>query len=294
MKLQYILSVVCCLVVGTIVVSCSSEDPGVAAEKQLAVDLEKIETYIADKGLANVTSTQSGLNYAITEAGTGKLPEAGGIVVLHYEGKLLDGSVFDSSFDRGVPFTYVFGVGQVIPGFDEGVSKISEEGSGVIMIPSYLAYGTSGSGSIGANEVLIFNIEVWSDNDILENDLSKIEDYIDTNSITGVEETASGLNYKITQAGSGDNVKSGDAIAVMYKGSLLDGTVFDQTTDASYNYTVGQTALIDGWEEGVALLNASAKATFFIPSTLGYGRSGNQGIAPNEVLIFEIEVVSIN
>ncbi|MEQ9288771.1 MAG: FKBP-type peptidyl-prolyl cis-trans isomerase [Cyclobacteriaceae bacterium] len=294
MKLQSILSVVCLLVAGSIVVSCSKEDPGLAAQKQLALDIEKIETYITDKGLANVTTTSSGLRYAITEAGTGNLPEVSDIVVLHYEGKLLDGSTFDSSFDRGVPFTYVFGVGQVIPGFDEGVSKISQEGAGIIMIPSYLAYGTSGSGSIGANEVLIFNIEVWSDNEILENDLSKIENYIDTKAITGVEETSSGLNYVITKAGTGDNVKEGDAVEIMYRGYLLDGTVFDETTNSSYNYTVGQTGLIEGWEEAVALLNTGAEGTFFIPSKLGYGRSGNQGIAPNEVLIFDIEVVSIN
>ena len=269
-------------------------DSDLSAEEQFALDNEKIDAYIATNNLQNVITTNSGLRYAIIEEGSGNFPVIEELVVVHYKGSLLNGSTFDTSYDRGVPFTYTFGVGQVIPGFDQGVQNVSEEAKGVIIIPSYLAYGSSGSGSIGANEVLVFEIEVLSDAQILEIDLEKIDEYIDAESLTGVVETDSGLNYVITEPGTGDNAKEGDDISLKYKGYRLDGTVFDETTTGTFDYTIGELGLIDGWEEAVFLLNSGAKGTFILPSSIGYGKSGYQAIDPNEVLIFDLELVSIN
>lgn len=293
MKFLSVIKGVCLLTVAVMLWSCGG-DPELSAEEQFAIDNEKIDAYIAANNLQNVQTTNSGLRYAITEEGSGNFPVIQELVVVHYKGNLLNGSTFDSSYDRGAPFTYTFGVGQVIPGFDQGVQNISEEAKGIIIIPSYLAYGAAGSGSIGANEVLVFEIEVLSDAQILEIDLEKIDEFISSNSLTDVVETNSGLNYVITKEGTGDNAKEGDDISLKYKGYLLDGTVFDETTSGTYEYTIGQVGLIDGWEEAVFLLNEGAKGTFMLPSGLGYGKSGNQTIAPNEVLIFDIELVSIN
>jgi FKBP-type peptidyl-prolyl cis-trans isomerase FkpA len=280
------------LVSVTVVLGSCSGDSELSIEEQLSIDVALIDAYIAANNLSNVQISGSGLRYVSTSGGNGELHEPGDFAVIHYEGKLLDGSIFDSSLDRD-PFAFQVGTGSVIPGFDEGVRNINIEGSGIVLIPSYLGYGSRGSGSIGANKVLIFDIQVLSESQITDLDFAKMDEYISTTSLEDVEVTASGINYKITTAGQGDNAKDGDEVAISYKGYLIDGTVFDESTTGTFDYTVGLDGLIDGWKESVYLLNEGAKGTFIMPSALGYGRSGNNVIPPNTVLIFDLELVEI-
>jgi len=111
----------------------------------------------ADK--ENVTTTDSGLQYRVTDEGSGEKPKASDEVTVHYEGRLLDGTVFDSSYERGEPAK--FQVGQVIEGWQEALMLMSEGGTWEVWIPSDLAYGAQGAGgAIGPNEVLNFTIEL--------------------------------------------------------------------------------------------------------------------------------------
>jgi len=107
------------------------------------------------------TMTASGLGYKMTTQGTGKLPEAGKKVKVHYRGTLTDGKVFDSSFERGSPIEFVLGTGQVIRGWDEGIQLFPVGSKGVLMIPPALGYGARGAGGvIPPNATLYFEIEV--------------------------------------------------------------------------------------------------------------------------------------
>ncbi|MDE5733353.1 MAG: FKBP-type peptidyl-prolyl cis-trans isomerase [Bacteroidales bacterium] len=108
----------------------------------------------------------------------------------------------------------------------------------------------------------------------------------------GVDTTASGLQYKIENAGGDYKVMPQDTVEVKYKGTLLDGTVFDETT-GDETRTFNANRVIKGWTEGLGLLGEGGKATFYIPSELAYGERGTRGIAPNSVLIFDVEVVRI-
>lgn len=106
-------------------------------------------------------TTASGLKYVILKEGTGPQPKKGYQVTVHYTGWLTDGKKFDSSVDRGSPFQFNLGVGEVIPGWDEGVSlmKIGEKRK--LIIPPNLGYGARGAGGvIPPNATLIFEVEL--------------------------------------------------------------------------------------------------------------------------------------
>ncbi len=111
------------------------------------------------KGKPGVHTTASGLQYEILKEGTGPKPSAADTVAVHYEGRLIDGTVFDSSIARGQPA--VFPLGQVIPGWTEGVQLMPVGSKYRFTIPPQLGYGESGAGGvIPPNAVLVFDIEL--------------------------------------------------------------------------------------------------------------------------------------
>jgi FKBP-type peptidyl-prolyl cis-trans isomerase FklB len=106
-----------------------------------------------------VVTTDSGLQYEILKEGDGATPKATDKVIAHYEGTLIDGTVFDSSIERGEPAT--FPVNGVIQGWQEVLQMMKEGGKWRVVIPGNLAYGPQGAGEmIGPNETLIFDIEL--------------------------------------------------------------------------------------------------------------------------------------
>ncbi|MBU0510606.1 MAG: FKBP-type peptidyl-prolyl cis-trans isomerase [Chloroflexi bacterium] len=104
--------------------------------------------------------TESGLKYYDIEAGDGAMPTTGQIVVVHYTGWLEDGTQFDSSLDRGQPFTFPLGTGSVIPGWDEGLATMKVGGKRQLVIPAELGYGDAGAGIIPPGATLIFEVEL--------------------------------------------------------------------------------------------------------------------------------------
>ena len=106
----------------------------------------------------------------------------------------------------------------------------------------------------------------------------------------GVVTSGSGLQYRIINPGT--DVKPGpkDTVWVLYKGSLLDGTVFDETPEGSEPVRLMLNRVIPGWTEGLQLIGEGGEIDLFVPSDLGYGPEGNQAIGPNSALIFNVKV----
>jgi len=112
----------------------------------------------------------------------------------------------------------------------------------------------------------------------------------------GFESTESGLRYQYIQKGSGKRAVKGNKVAVHYKGQLVNGMEFDNSYKRKQpiEFTVGVGQVIEGWDEGIMLLNVGDKARFVIPSQLGYGSRGAGGvIPPNATLIFDVELVDV-
>lgn len=119
----------------------------------------ELNRYFKDNNI-NATSTPSGLYYVTTQSGNGEKPQVGASIKVHYTGKLLDGTVFNSSVSRNEPFQFDLGLGQVIPGWDEGFQLMSKGEKATLYIPYYLAYGSGGYGVIPPFETLIFDVEL--------------------------------------------------------------------------------------------------------------------------------------
>ncbi len=251
----------------------------------------------ADKGKTAITSkpvkkpitmkTTSGLEYTITAKGNGKKPVSGDKVKVHYTGTLLDGSKFDSSVDRGQPFSFKIGAGQVIKGWDEGIALLNEGDKATFKIPAELGYGGQAMGSIPANSTLMFDVE-----------LLEIVQSPKPWDITGkkVEKTASGLEYVIVKKGTGTKKPGkGDKVKVHYTGYFKDGKIFDSSVERGepIEFQLGKGQVIKGWDEGLALLNIGDKAHLIIPYTLAYGEQARGPIPAKSDLVFDVELIDI-
>ncbi|MBW4630973.1 MAG: FKBP-type peptidyl-prolyl cis-trans isomerase [Iphinoe sp. HA4291-MV1] len=158
---------VCVVVLVLAQIGASKQDSAVAVQltetTPALIQVQENNTLIASKTMsdANVVTTSSGLKYTDLKEGTGATPKTGQTVVVHYIGTLEDGTKFDSSRDRNSPFSFKLGVGQVIKGWDEGLSTMKVGGRRQLIIPPELGYGARGAGGvIPPNATLVFDVEL--------------------------------------------------------------------------------------------------------------------------------------
>jgi FKBP-type peptidyl-prolyl cis-trans isomerase len=127
-----------------------------------------------------------------------------------------------------------------------------------------------------------------------EGNLEEGRKFLETNKTkTGVTTTASGLQYEVIKEGTGVNPKQEQIVTVNYKGTLIDGTVFDSSYDRGQPATFPLNQVIRGWTEGIPLMKVGGKYKFYIPSELAYGPSAQGNIKANSVLIFEVELLEV-
>ena len=234
----------------------------------------------------NEITTSSGLIYIDKIIGSGEFPNKGDKVSVHYVGTLEDGTKFDSSRDRNLPFEFPLGAGRVFKGWDEGLSTMKVGGKRKLIIPPDLGYGSRAAGSIPPNSTLIFEVEL----------LGITKAFIDTDfALPGEEKVLdSGLRIIEHIKGKGKKANKGQKVRVHYTGMLQTGQPFDSSHDrgSPIEFVLGTGRVIKGWDLGIATMNVGGKSTFIIPPDLGYGSREVGPIPANSTLLFEVELIS--
>ena len=261
--------------------SCLNDDENINLETEA-----NIIKYINDNSL-NATKTDSGLYYVINEEGSGNKPTENSAVNIDYKLSFLDGTPIGQSESE------ILELKQIIPGLREGIQLFKEGGEGVLLIPSELAYGLSGNntGSIPGGKVLVFDIKLNVADYLVENEAA-ILNYIETNNLVATK-TDSGLYYVINNEGTGSSYPTSNSnVTVAYKGYFLDGTVFDESDANGVSFNLNQ--VIPGWTEGITYFKEGGDGVLLIPYNLGYGVYGSSGIPRVSVLLFDVNLKSIN
>lgn len=228
------------------------------------------------------------IEYIETAAGSGDQPVPGDRVAVHYTGTLEDGTVFDSSYERGQPIEFVLGQGMVIPGWEQGIAMMRQGGQATLIIPPELAYGPQGSPpTIPPNATLTFEVE-------LVNIVASPKPFDLTDA--DYTETDSGLKYYEMTAGTGEIPVMGDRVLMNFAAWLDDGTFLggSEQMGSPLVATLGIGQLFPGWEEGLLAMQEGSTYQLLIPPELGYGEMGAPNlIPPNATLIWQVTLLDV-
>ena len=270
-------------------------------ELQVAED-SILQVYLKENNI-KVPATETGLYFKSLKEGRGPLATKGDLVTVEFNMSTLDGTQIFSTEETGEPVFFELGQPFDTEGMNQALLKMKEGGKARVIIPSSLAFGERGRGGMVPpyttliSELELVKIQSKEEYDSQQHlgETGQIEKYLNENGITE-KPTASGLYYVEREKGAGPQPKAGDKVKVWYTGKLLDGTVFDASSNRNqaFEFPLGQGRVIKGWDEGIALMNQGGKATLIIPSNLGYGERGSgQRIPPFSPLVFEVELQEV-
>lgn len=250
-------------------------------------DLEFLEENAQRDG---VEVTESGLQYRVLEESDGVIPTGESIAVFDFIGTLYDGEEFSNTFDGGQPVT-VF-VNNLPPGLEEGLQLAPIGSRYEFVLPPELAYGNTPpqDSGIPPGAVVIFEVEL-----IHSSNYDSV--YLDENAEREeVMVTESGLQYRVIEEGSGESPTNDSNVSVEYTGTFIYGETFDTSRETEGPATFNVEGVIDGFSEGLQLMQEGARYEFFIPGDLAYGNQPPQqsAIYPDATLIFDVELISVD
>jgi FKBP-type peptidyl-prolyl cis-trans isomerase len=231
------------------------------------------------------------LKLAVLQTGKGRKIVPGDKVEIHLKGMLPDGSVFASSYKNNKTILVLAGVGKLIPGLDEGILFMNEGSKVIFRIPSKQGYGEAGlTHMVPSGSELLMEVELIK---ILPGGIHVIPfDVKGKDTLV----TKHGIRYIPVVKTSGTRPGKRSEVSVNYTGYLPGGRIFDTTIPEKkpFVFDLGDTQIIKGWNEGIALMKEGEKFRFIIPWKLAYGKKGLPPNIPSKTdLIFDIELVEI-
>ncbi|WP_199118407.1 FKBP-type peptidyl-prolyl cis-trans isomerase [Pedobacter sp. ASV28] len=254
-----------------------------------SIDEAKIKAYIAQNNLDGIMKRDdSGFYYQIVSEGTGDLLKNTDSVLYDFDIKSLSGTVYQAINTNTNNATYV-GYVTSPAAFRPVMLKVKRGAKVKVILPSYLAFGKNGNGNIPSNEVILSDLNIYTEKSQQQLDDNRIQAFLTAKGITATKHP-SGVYYQVITPGTGtDVIDQHSTVVYKYTGRTLDGTQFD--SNDSFSTTL--LSVIPGWEKVLPLFTAGAKVRLFIPSNLGYGVLGSGSIPPNAVLDFTIEITSV-
>jgi len=261
------------------------------------VDDAAIQAYIKANNLTSkMTRDSLGVYYQVLDAGSGSVIANRDSVLFTYEEKsITDATTFYSTSVNGNDGTY-FGYmsGKFNDAWKTGLRGLKFGGKVRLLIPSRLGYGKNGNAGLNvpSNAIIDTYITTSTYRKQWQWDDAKIQAYLTSKNLTATKD-ASRVYYITTTQGTGvDAISESSTVVYKYTGRLLDGTVFDSSTDGTFSTTLSG-IFVEGWKSIVKKYTAGAKFRMFIPSDLAYGTSGTGKIPTNAILDFDIEIVSV-
>ncbi len=247
--------------------------------------LEELEPVI----LEGATTTDSGLQYLETVPGDGATPQEGDLVTMDFAGTLADGTMFGDSYSTQQPITVVYGSGQLLPGWEEGLGLMKAGGEAKMVLPPELAFGAEGYGMIPPNSEVIIDVVLHS-----------VEAPPEPMAVdeADLEMTDSGLQYYDIVVGDGATPEEGSTVSTDFSIWVKedDGVRFvvSSADQGPIPFTVGAgDTVFPGWDEAVTTMQVGGKRYLVVPPELGLGPVGGGDIPPDATLIMEIELVDV-
>jgi len=241
------------------------------------LDVENISTQV----------TPTGLHYIIRKEGEEPNPFLPAKVNINYDGFFLQEGNVTQRFD--MQENVDFNLHQLILGWQEGLQLIGTGGQITLLVPSNLAYGVRGAGSIPSNTDIGFDI------DLLGFQYATIEEYLTQVEFAGLEESQSGLRYAIADMGVEPNPMINSNIVVSYEMSFFgeEGFKAEQGFKNESNVQLNVEDLIPGFQEGIQLIGTGGRMVLLVPSELAYGAMGTNTIPPNTDIQIDVHLLEI-
>ena len=276
-------------------------DAGVPAEVESpAEEASEAEVSPADPDLAapeaaepvvleGAITTDSGLQVLEVVAGDGPTPQEGDLVTMDFSGSLPDGTMFGDSYSSGQPITVVYGSGQLLPGWEEGLALMKEGGEAKMVLPPELAFGEQGMGMIPPNSEVILDVA------LLAVEPAPMPTAVDEGDL---QTTDSGLQYFDLVEGDGPTPEQGSQVST-------DFTIWVQEEDGPryvvssegqgpIPFVVGAGDMVfPGWDEAVTTMKLGGKRYLVVPPELALGDQGGGDIPPGATLLMEIDLVDV-
>jgi peptidylprolyl isomerase len=239
---------------------------------------------------ADYLLSDSGIQYYDVVEGDGPALESGQVAIIHFTVWQEDGTIFDSTLERGQPIQMAVRSDQIPAGWQEGLLNMQIGGERQLVVPVELAFGAEQAAQTGIppGSELVFDVQLLDITEGAPESPSEVDsdDY---------EQSDSGLQYYDLEEGDGSALEEGQVAIIHYTVWLEDGTLVDSSLDRGQpiQMLVGGGQNIAGWEEGLMTMHVGGKRQMVIPAELAFGEEGAGGgfIPPNAVLILELEVL---